>query len=150
MLPMIKKECLLFEMEAKSKEEVLKRMADTLEKEGYLCDKAAFYRDVLEREKEFPTYLDYETGLPHGKSDGVSEAGICIARLKHSVQWTEEEESPVGLVLMIAVRKENDNNLHLQILSKLSRLLMHENFRNQIRQGGRDEVFNLLTEKLTA
>lgn len=148
MLPMIKKECMLFELDAANKADAISQMVAAFDQQGYLNDKELFHKDVLEREKVFPTYIDYEIGLPHGKSDGVAQAGICIARLNEEIVWDEEAGETVNFIVMIAVNKENGNDLHLQVLSKLSRLLMHEDFREIIKTGAVDEVFDTLVEKL--
>ena len=49
---------------------------------------------------------------------------------------------------MIAVRNQSDNNLHMQILSKLSRNLMHEEFRTLMKQGEKDDIYQALVEEV--
>ena len=150
MLPVINKNTMLFDIEAEDKLQLIQQMVDAFEKEGYLSDREKFYQDVLEREKVFSTYIDYGIGIPHGKSDGVKEPGVCIARLSKSVQWAEEEEAQADLVIMIAVRNNNDSNLHMQILSQLSRNLMHEDFREMMKHGEIDEVYEPLVKEVGA
>lgn len=148
MLSIIKKECMLFDLQAADKREVIEKMVENFSEQGYLSDAKTFLQDVEDREKVFPTYIDYGIGLPHGKSDGTRQAGICIARLKNPVIWDEETKDIVDMVIMIAVKAGSDNNLHLQILAKLSRALMHEEFRNIIKNGDIDQVYEILTEQL--
>lgn len=148
MLPIISKENVMFDVEATDKETVLKKMVQKLNELGYLNDENLFLHDVIEREKVFPTYLDFGIGLPHGKSEGTNQAGLCIARLNHDVIWNEEEQSKVDMVILIAVKAGSDNNLHLQILAKLSRALMHEDFIKILKEGSLDSVYDALSEKL--
>lgn len=148
MLPIINKNTMLFDIEAEDKLSLIQQMVDKFDSEGYLCDKEQFHKDVLDREEIFSTYIDYGIGIPHGKSDGVEEPGICIARLKTPIQWTDEEDEKVDLVIMIAVRNQSDNNLHMQILSKLSRNLMHEEFRTLMKQGEKDDIYQALVEEV--
>lgn len=148
MLPVINKNTMLFDIEAEDKLQLIQQMVDAFEKEGYLSDRGKFYQDVLEREKVFSTYIDYGIGIPHGKSDGVKEPGVCIARLSKPIQWAEEEEAQADLVIMIAVRNNNDSNLHMQILSQLSRNLMHEDFREMMKHGEVDEVYESLVKEV--
>ena len=148
MLPIINKNTMLFDIEADDKLSLIQQMVDKFDSEGYLCDKEQFHKDVLDREEVFSTYIDYGIGIPHGKSDGVEEPGICIARLKTPIQWTDEEDEKVDLVIMIAVRNQSDNNLHMQILSKLSRNLMHEEFRTLMKQGEKDDIYQALVEEV--
>lgn len=148
MLPIINKNTMLFDIEAEDKLSLIQQMVDKFDSEGYLCDKEQFHKDVLEREEVFSTYIDYGIGIPHGKSNGVEEPGVCIARLKNPIQWTDEEDEKVDLVIMIAVRNQSDNNLHMQILSKLSRNLMHEEFRTLMKQGEKDDIYQALVEEV--
>mgnify|MGYP000973132456 CR=1 FL=1 len=148
MLPIIKKELILFDLEAADKEAVLQQMTEKIDQGGYLLDLDVYYQDVAAREAVFSTFIGYDIGLPHGKSDGVREAGICVARLKNSVVWNAETGDEVKLVIMIAVKNQEGNNLHLQILSKLSRMLMHEEFRHILLKEGTDLVFDTLVETL--
>ncbi len=148
MLPIINKNTMLFDIEAEDKLSLIQQMVDKFDSEGYLCDKKQFHKDVLDREEVFSTYIDYGIGIPHGKSDGVEEPGVCVARLKTPIQWTDEEAEKVDLVIMIAVRNQSDNNLHMQILSKLSRNLMHEEFRTLMKQGEKDDIYQALVEEV--
>ncbi len=148
MLPIINKNTMLFDIEAEDKLSLIQQIVDKFDSEGYLCDKEQFHKDVLDREKVFSTYIDYGIGIPHGKSDGVEEPGVCIVRLKTPIQWTDEEDEKVDLVIMIAVRNQSDNNLHMQILSKISRNLMHEEFRTLMKQGEKDDIYQALVEEV--
>ena len=148
MLPIINKNTMLFDIEAEDKLSLIQQIVDKFDSEGYLCDKEQFHKDVLDREKVFSTYIDYGIGIPHGKSDGVEEPGVCIERLKTPIQWTDEEDEKVDLVIMIAVRNQSDNNLHMQILSKISRNLMHEEFRTLMKQGEKDDIYQALVEEV--
>ena len=148
MLPIINKNTMLFDIEAEDKLSLIQQIVDKFDSEGYLCDKEQFHKDVLDREEVFSTYIEYGIGIPHGKSDGVEEPGVCIVRLKTPIQWTDEEDEKVDLVIMIAVRNQSDNNLHMQILSKLSRNLMHEEFRTLMKQGEKDDIYQALVEEV--
>ena len=148
MLPIINKNTMLFDIEAEDKLSLIQQIVDKFDSEGYLCDKEQFHKDVLDREKVFSTYIDYGIGIPHGKSDGVEEPGVCIVRLKTQIQWTDEEDEKVDLVIMIAVLNQSDNNLHMQILSKISRNLRHKEFRTLMKQGEKDDIYQALVEEV--
>lgn len=148
MLPIINKETMLFDINVHDKDEIIQLMVDTFAREGYLNDREQFLNDVLDREKVFSTYIDYGIGIPHGKSPGVKEPGVCIARLSDPVKWTEDEDEKVDLVLMIAVQNQIGNDLHMQILSQLSRQLMHESFREIMKHEDRESIYKVLSESL--
>lgn len=130
-----------------SKNEAIESLIQELDKEGYLKDKAQFYLDVLERENSFPTYIGNEIGLPHSQSIGVENPCVVIGKLTKDIVWTDDDEK-VNLIFLIAVPKENEGNLHLKILSKLARLLMHDDFRNSIKTLEKKELLDLLYEKI--
>lgn len=147
MLPIIDKKCILCNAEAKTKSEVLKMMIEQLYAAGYVSDRDIFYEDVLNREAEFPTYIGNETGIPHGKSKVTLNNGICICNLKNPIPWNDNGDC-VKLVIMIAVTDAKDGVEHLIILQKLSRLLMHDEFRAAIQEGTVDEIYQLLKDNL--
>ncbi len=135
------------ELNASSKEDAIKILIEELDKSNYLSDKEKFYSDVLEREATFPTYIGHEIGLPHSQSTGVIKPCVTIGRFKSDIVWTEEKEN-ANLVFLIAVPKESQDNLHLKILSKLARLLMHEDFRNNIKTLEENELLELLNKSM--
>lgn len=147
-LPIVNRKCMIEITDLVSKNEAIARMVDLFEQEGYLFDGDEFNRDVLAREDVFSTYIGFGIGLPHGKSDAVKNAGICVAKLSDELVWNAETGDKIGLIIMIAVKKQSDGDLHLQILSKLSRMLMHEDFRNSLKNSNLDELYTLLIEKL--
>lgn len=135
------------ELSASSKEEAIEFLIEELDKNNYLSDKEKFYSDVLEREATFPTYIGHEIGLPHSQSTGVIKPCVTIGRFKSDIVWTEEKEN-ANIVFLIAVPKESQDNLHLKILSKLARLLMHEDFRNNIKTLEKKELLELLNKSM--
>lgn len=146
MQPIIKKENILFDVDAKDKADMIEQMVEAFSKEGYLSDKEQFHKDVLAREEVFPTYIGFGIGIPHGKSRGVIGAGLCVAKPKNPVVWNDDES--VDFVIMIAVSDEGKGEFHLQLLSKLSRLMMHEDFRNELKNGTKDQVYETLMKNL--
>ena len=135
------------DLEADSKEEAIKAIIEKLDKENYLNDKEEFFKDVIEREGTFPTYIGHGIGLPHSQSNGVYKPCVAISRLKNSIEWTSEKEK-VDTVFLIAAPKDNKDNLHLKILSKLARLLMHEDFRECVKNLKEKELLELLNKKI--
>lgn len=146
MQPIIKKENIVFDVDAKDKADIIEQMVEVFSKEGYLLDKEQFHKDVLAREEVFSTYIGFGIGIPHGKSSGVKEAGLCVAKPKNPIVWADDDK--VELIIMIAVNDDSKGELHLQLLSKLSRLMMHEDFRTELKNGTKDEVYETLVKKL--
>lgn len=148
MSQLISKNCIVFDIEADNKKDVLRILVEELEKTGRIKDAGMFLEDVLAREAISPTYVGFEMGMPHGKTDNVLEASVCFGRTKQPVIWNEEGGEAADLIIMIAVPSEEGGNTHMKILANLSRKLMHEEFRDTLRNSGRDEVFEILEEVL--
>lgn len=151
MLPLLERQCVIDELTAKTKEDVLVQMGIRLDAEGYLSDRTQFAEDLNEREMKYPTYIGYGIGIPHCLSDGVCEDGLCIARLASPVRWSDrKKDSDVSLVIMIAANgnREEANVKHLHLLASLSMLLMHEDFRESIFSGTPDFIYQKVTEVL--
>ena len=101
----------------------------------------------MKEKTTLPTYIGHEIGLPHNQSDGVKYSTVTVGRLAQPVQWTEDGDE-VNTVFLISVPKNNADNLHLKILSKLARWLMHEEFRNDVRSLEEKVLIETLNQKV--
>ena len=128
-MDLINDSLILLNDESSSKEEVINVMADVLNDQNRLFDKNQYIKDVYIREEELPTSLGLGIAIPHAQSIGVSEVSLVFIRTKKPIMWNNDE---VIMVFGIAVPKDNKNNEHLKILSKLARKLMDESFRNEL------------------
>lgn len=133
----ITKELIALGLEASSKEEVIKTLAKLIEKQGKLVDFDGYVDQVFKREETFPTSIGFDVAMPHGKTDAVKTTAVAFARLKEEVQWSEEEG--VRYVFLIAVPEKEAGDTHLQILSQLSRKIMREEFREQLKKANKVE-----------
>lgn len=113
-------------VEAKSKEELIEILAEKLYVAGKLSDKNIFIEDIYKREAEGITGIENGLALPHGKSKGVKETTILVAKLKKPIEWETLDDSPVDLVVLFAVRLEDKNEVHLKLLSKIAGNLSEE------------------------
>ncbi|WP_379131791.1 PTS sugar transporter subunit IIA [Paenibacillus sp. sgz500958] len=132
-------------LEVGSKEEIIAQMAEGLKMSGSVTDTAKYVLDVLTREGTGSTGIGFGVAIPHGKSAGVAKPGLAVARLDGPADWDSLDGTPVSIVFLIAVPKENVGNEHLQILVALSRKLIHEDFRNSLLQAGsKQEIIDIL------
>ncbi|WP_343758653.1 fructose PTS transporter subunit IIA [Clostridium oceanicum] len=127
-------------LDAKDKKDVIKQLTKVLKKEGKLIDEETYIFDVLEREKEITTGVGKAVAIPHGKSCGVKETSVVFARLKNQVDWDAIDGNPVKLVFLLAIKKEDANNTHLRILSKIASKLMDDEFLNKFLNAENEEV----------
>lgn len=129
---LIKKEIVFIGLDVSSKEECLNALIDSMQKEGYVSDKAAYLNDVFERETKGSTGVGFGVAIPHGKSKGISTPGLAFARLSRPVDWNSLDGKPVEIVFLIGVPEKDVGNEHIKILVAISRKLIHEEFRKQL------------------
>ncbi|HEX7502613.1 MAG TPA: PTS sugar transporter subunit IIA, partial [Acidobacteriota bacterium] len=92
-----------------------------------------------QRERTYATDLGFGFAIPHGKAATVKAASIAFLRARRPFPWAAKNASPVQGVLLIAVPAEANGREHLQLIARLSRRLMHEDFRDRLlsaRDGG--------------
>lgn len=123
-----------------SKNEALDQMVELMAKSGKLCDKEAYRRQVYAREEESTTGVGEGIAIPHGKCDGVSKPGLAAMVVKDGVDFDAMDGEPVSLLFLIAAPNTEDN-VHLDVLSKLSVLLMNEEFTEALRNAKTVEEF---------
>lgn len=141
---LITKELIVLDLDVNSKEEAINELAKVIEKQGRLINFDGFVKQVFKREEDFPTAIGFSVSIPHGKCDSVNCAALAFARLKNEIQWSEEEK--VGYVFLIAVPEAEAGNTHLQILAQISRKLMRDEFREQLKNATEiDELLKLLS-----
>lgn len=116
-----------------SKEAAIISMADLLDKSGRLNNKKEYIKEVIKREKLSSTGIGFGIGIPHGKSSAVKVASLVFGRINQGIEWQSLDGDPVNIVFLIAVPEKSPNQ-HLRILASLSRKLMDQEFRKQLRE----------------
>lgn len=140
----ITRDLIVLDLESSSKEEVIKDMAKLIEAQERLHDLEGYMKQVYKREETFPTAIGFEVAIPHGKTDAVKKPTVAFARLKNEVKWSDEEN--VRYVFLIAVPETEAGDMHLQILAQLSRKIMRDEFRDQLKNSSEiDELLEILT-----
>ena len=110
-----------------TKKEVLDQMIELMVKSGKIRDKEAYRQQVYAREEESTTGVGEGIAIPHGKGDCVIRPGLAAMVVKDGVDFDSLDGEPVHLIFLIAAPNTKDN-VHLDVLSKLSTLLMDEDF----------------------
>ncbi|HIU51976.1 MAG TPA: PTS sugar transporter subunit IIA [Candidatus Merdicola faecigallinarum] len=131
---------------AGSKNEIIQKMVDLMDKTGNISDKKEYERLVFEREKEGTTGVGEGIAIPHGKSDCVKRPGLAAAVVPNGVEFDSLDGKPVNLIFLIAAPNTKDN-VHLDVLSRLSTLLMDLDFKNKLVQAKTKEEFLRLIDK---
>jgi PTS system fructose-specific IIA component/PTS system nitrogen regulatory IIA component len=121
----------VFELKAKTKDQVIDELIEVLAKDGKINDKDVFKKAVLKREEEFSTGIGMGIAIPHGKSNAVNEASIVFGLSKQGIDYKSMDDEPAHLFFLIAVPEES-SDVHLRALSEISRKLMHTETRDGI------------------
>lgn len=116
---------------AGTKDEIIHRLADLMEKTGALTDKALYIEDLKIREASGTTGIGEGIAIPHAKSKGVLKPQLVSMIVPSGTDYESLDGTPTNLFFMIAV-PENSNDEHLKVLSRLSTMLMDESFRNAL------------------
>ena len=128
------------EASPKSKSEALDQIVDLMVKSGKINDKEAYRKQVYAREEESTTGIGEGIAIPHGKCDAVTKPGLAAMVVKDGVEFDSLDGEPVTLMFLIAAPNTEDN-IHLDVLSKLSVLLMNEEFTESLRNAKTVEEF---------
>ena len=115
-----------------SKSEAIDQVVDLMLKSEKIRDKEAYRKEVYRREEESTTGIGEGIAIPHGKCDAVIKPGLAAMVVKDGVDYDSLDGEPVNLIFLIAAPITKDN-VHLDVLSKLSRLLMDEKFSEDLK-----------------
>ncbi len=144
----LNEENILLEVEARTKEELIDFFAEKLWSMGKLLDKNLFIKDIYRREEEGITGIENGLALPHGKSSGVKETTILVAKLKQKIEWESLDGLPVDLVVLFAVKLEDKNEVHLRLLSRIAGNLSEEENINMIKElKDKKEIIKILEKE---
>ena len=114
------------------KKETLDLAVELMAKSGKLSDVEKYRAQVYAREEESTTGIGEGIAIPHGKCDAVKAPGLAAMVIKNGVEYESLDGEPVTLLFLIAAPNTKDN-VHLDVLSKLSVMLMDENFTTSLR-----------------
>lgn len=129
-----------------NKTEVLNHMVDLMAKRGNIADVETYRKGVFAREEEGTTGIGMGIAIPHCKSDAVKAAGLAAMTIKEGTDFESLDGTPAKIIFLIAAPNTSDN-VHLQVLSKLSVMLMDESFTNSLVNASSVEEFLSIIDK---
>ena len=130
----------------KSKNEALDTIVDLMAQSGKINDQEAYRKQVYAREEESTTGIGEGIAIPHGKCDAVDKPGLAAMVIPGGVDFDSLDGEPVTLMFLIAAPNTEDN-VHLDVLSKLSMMLMDEEFTSNLRKAKSPEEFLAVIDK---
>ena len=130
----------------KSKQETLDAAVALMVKSGKITDEDAYRAQVYAREEESTTGIGEGIAIPHGKCDAVNKPGLAAMVIPNGVDFDSLDGEPVTLLFLIAAPNTKDN-VHLDVLSKLSMMLMDEEFTKSLRNARTPEEFLAIIDR---
>lgn len=147
---LLKKESIDLQAQAADKAGAIDHLVGLMEKGGHLNDAAAYKACVLKREEEGSTGIGEGIAIPHAKTDAVATPGLASMIVRQGVDYESLDDEPAYLFFMIAA-PAGGANIHLEVLSRLSRMLMDDDFREKLMQASSaDEYLQIITDAETA
>ena len=144
---LLHKQGMNLDIKPSSKAECIDILVDLMDKTGNLNNKEEYKKSILAREDLSTTGIGDGIAIPHGKTKAVKKASLAAAVCKDGVDYDSLDGMPANLFFMIAV-PDNSDNLHLEVLARLSTILMDEEFRKQlINCTNKDQFLKLIDKK---
>ena len=143
---LLKKESISLKAAPSNKAECLEMAISLMEKAGNISDYKAYKEQVFFRETEGTTGIGDGIAIPHGKCDAVKSPGLAAMVIPNGVEYEALDGEPVDLLFLIAAPNTKDN-VHLDVLAKLSRLLMHEDFVKGLKDAATPDEFLAICDK---
>lgn len=144
---LLKKEFILEQLKAKSKQEALAELAGVFIKGKIKFDSGAMLRVLLEREKLGSTGIGDGIAIPHGKLAGLDEILVAFGRSREGIAFEALDGKPVHLFFLL-MAPENSAGQHLKALAKISRMLKDGVFRKKLLEARmHDDLVRVITEK---
>ncbi|TCO68268.1 PTS fructose transporter subunit IIABC [Marinisporobacter balticus] len=135
---LLKKDTIIMELKSSTKEDVIDELINKLDNAGRLNNKKEFKKAILKREEEYSTGVGDGVAIPHAKTSAVKTPALAFGYSRNGIDYDALDEKPAHIFFMIA-GSENANNEHLETLSRLSVMLMNEDFRKKIIHAKREE-----------
>ena len=143
---LLSKDGIELNVNAKDKNDIINKMTKLMLKTGRITDLNAYTELVLKREEEGSTGVGEGIAIPHGKGDCVTEPGLVAMVVPNGVEYDALDGKPVNLLFMIAAPNTSDN-VHLDVLSRLSTMLMDTEFKNKLTSAkSKEEFLNIINE----
>lgn len=144
---LLKKEGIALGKQPTSKEEAIDILVDLHERSGNISDREEYKRGIWERERQSSTAIGEGIAIPHAKNKAVKRPALAAMTVPDGVEFDAVDGKPSTLLFMIAA-PENGGSVHLEVLSRLSMLLMDDEFRQGLMSAENKEEFLAVIDKM--
>lgn len=143
---LLAKESIMLNGSSKSKDDAIRQMAELMAKSGKINDKQAYIDGLFKREEESTTAVGEGIAIPHYKGNAVNKPGLAAMVIPNGVDFDSADGEPVYIIFAIAA-PDTKENVHLDVLSKLSVLMMDEGFIDNLRKAKSIDEFLSVIDK---
>ena len=134
----LKESCVIADLKGVTKDEVLKEMASSLKETGFISNVEEAVNVILERERLGSTGIGDGIAIPHGKMKGIDHILCAFGRSKEGVDFDAVDGKPVH-ILFLLLAPEDSAGLHIQMLSRISRILRDPSLRKRLAEQGKQK-----------
>ncbi len=135
-------------VDAASQEEVFQKLAEIAKEKNISSDKSKVIEGFMAREKLSTTGMEQGIAIPHTELDSISKASIVILKLNQGVDWNALDGKPTNIVIAMFISKGKGKD-HLRYLSDISKLLIHQEFINQLHEANSsEEIYQLFMKNI--
>ena len=139
----LKKEFIVSELKANQKEEIINELINLFVNDKRVLDIEKVRFSVLEREKIMSTGVGKGFAIPHGKTSAINEIIAAFGKTNSPIEYQSLDNKPVNLVFLL-VGKDNLVSTHIKLLSRISRMMNKDDFRERLLKAkSSDEIFEL-------
>lgn len=146
---LLKKDSVSLGVRVDSKDAAINYLVDLHAKVGNITDKAVFKEGIVKREESGSTAIGEGIAIPHTKNKAVTKAGLAAMTVPEGVDYDSLDGQPTNLIFMIAA-PEGGSDVHLEVLSRLSMLLIDEDFRKELLASKNVDEFLKVCDKYEA
>ncbi len=147
-MEIFKKEYVLLDTDIKTREEAIAFIATKANELGISNNRKQTEEDLWNRENEFNTAIDETVAIPHTKSESINFPSVLIINAKHVIDWGGEN---IKLIISFLTPKKNKDNIHLTMLSKISRKLVSREFKTTLSESNDiDLIYQMVMEALNS
>lgn len=146
---LLKKDSVSLGVKVDSKDAAINYLVDLHARVGNITDKAVFKEGIVKREENGSTAIGEGIAIPHAKNKAVTKAGLAAMTVPEGVDYDSLDGQPTNLIFMIAA-PEGGSDVHLEVLSRLSMLLIDEDFRKELLASKNVEEFLKVCDKYEA
>jgi PTS system nitrogen regulatory IIA component len=133
----LRESCVIADLKGGTKKEILRELVTALKEGGVISDVEAAVAVILEREKLGSTGIGEGIAIPHGKMKGIDRILCAFGRSKEGVDFDAVDKKPVHIFFLL-LAPEDSAGLHIQMLSRISRILRDQSFRKHLAERGDD------------